>query len=220
MQPMQLMHGRYHTGTGGIRRSSRGHPAGRQGCRDPTQPRVRLSGHACPPHVAPGQVGGAVSGGPGAADGNAIRVAGVARMQARRLRLHTSICMPNPLPAGEGSVRSPICSAAHIISWLVSEQRWEWSREGRREAAPIPTHHHMSARRGAWEDPAACRSWWAARRGQRGAWVEEGSIPMGSWDAAVLQASPWAVGEAQGISSIHHRCCPHFNFAPGQQKSP
>lgn len=194
MQPMQLIQCRDTAGftvQGGAR----------QGCTVPTQPRVRLSVRACPPRAAPGQAGGAVSGVWGLWIGTPYvwwgwrgsRPGGTASLY---IHLHALSA------AGEWSVRSPICSAAHIISWLVSEPapRRGGSRAQRGEGRMLPSPPSHVGRLGAWEDPAPRRSCGQHTGHREGCGWRTGSIPMGFWDAAVLQASP---GQCEG-----HRASP------------
>lgn len=141
MQPMQLIT----QGHGGIFSSKRGHPALRQGCVDPTQPRVRPSVRACPPHVAPGQAGGAVSGGPGGCELKRHTCGGGGEDPGQEApRLYTSICMPNPLPGSGASGPPSAPQLTSLAGWFPSRHRAEVGAEQRGEKGGCSHPHAPS----------------------------------------------------------------------------
>lgn len=125
--------------------------------------------------------------------------------------------------AGEWSVRSPICSAAHIISWLVSEPapRRGGSRAQRGEGRMLPSPRTITCRQAGEPErilplAGAVGSTQGTERavgGGRGRFL---------WGSGMLLCSRLPLGNVRGTGHLlaHHGCWPHFNFAPGQQKCP
>lgn len=126
----------------------------------------------------------------------------------------TSICMPNPLPGSGASGPPSAPQLASFAGWFPSRHRAERA-EGR--LLPSPCTSHVG---GAGEDPAPCRSWWAAHGGQRGVWVEQGVHSCGFLGCCCAPGFPLCNVKGTGHLLAHHGCYPHFNFAPEQQNSP
>lgn len=132
-------------GHGGIYSSRRGRPAHRQGCMDHTQPRVRLSVRPGPPRVAPGQAGGAVSGGARGCEWKRhTRGGGGGDKGQEAPRLYTSICMPNPLPGSGASGPPSARQLTSLAGWFPSRHRAEVGVEQRGEKGGCSQPHAPS----------------------------------------------------------------------------
>lgn len=148
MQPLQLTHRRYHTGTRRDLQFKEGPSHTQAGLHGPYTTPVRLSVRPCPSHVAPGQAGGAVSGGSGGCELKRHTCGGGGEDTGQEApRLYTSICMPNPLPGSGASGPPSAPQLTSLAGWFPSRHRAEVGVEQRGEKGGC-SHPHAPSHTG------------------------------------------------------------------------